>query len=124
MEASEHLGEAGHSGGPLAEQVTAIERLLGSSFAENATLRREVERLQAQVDTRDLLQQAQGIIMGRLDVSADTALGLLTGGAGSDDAKLRLLAAAVVAARRTPAEVVADVLPDATELNPTPPLEF
>ena len=30
------------------DEVIAIERLLGSSFAENATLRHEVERLHAQ----------------------------------------------------------------------------
>ena len=57
----------------------------------------------------DLLGQAQGIIMGRLDVTGDEALGLLTAGAGSDDAKLSLVAAAVVAARRTPAEIAASV---------------
>ena len=109
---------------PLAEEITAIQRLLGSSFAENATLRKEVERLQAQVETRDLLQQAQGIIMGRLDLSADAALGILTGGAGADDDNLRLIAAAVVAARRTPAEVAAEVLPEVSEDGPPPPLDF
>jgi len=96
--------------GPLADEVTAIQRLLGTSFAENAALRHEVERLHAQVDARELLQLAQGIIMGRLDISADLALELLTRGAGPDDTKLALIAAAVVAARRTPAEVAADLL--------------
>jgi hypothetical protein len=48
--------------------------------------------------------------MGRLDISADLALELLTRGAGPDDAKLALIAAAVVVARRTPAEVAAELL--------------
>jgi AmiR/NasT family two-component response regulator len=103
--------------------VTAIQRLLGSSFAESATLRKEVDRLQAQADTRDLVQQAQGIIMGRLDISAEEALELLTGGARPDD-KLRLIAAAVVAARRTPAEVAAEVLAESPADGPPAPLEF
>ncbi len=106
--------EAVRRGGSLAVEVTAIQRLLGSSFAENATLRKEVERLNAQIDARDLLQLAQGIIMGRLGIPADAALELLTKGAGPDDSKLRLIAAAVVAARRTPSEVAADVLPEST----------
>jgi AmiR/NasT family two-component response regulator len=92
------------------DEVIAIERLLGSSFAENATLRREIERLHAQVDARELVQLAQGIIMGRLDISADLALELLTRGAGPDDTKLALIAAAVVVARRTPAELAAELL--------------
>ncbi len=113
-EASDLRVEAVRRGGSLAVEVTAIQRLLGSSFAENATLRKEVERLNAQIDARDLLQLAQGIIMGRLGIPADAALELLTKGAGPDDSKLRLIAAAVVAARRTPAEVAADVLPEST----------
>lgn len=124
MEASEHPKPVVPASAPLAAEVTAVERLLGSSFAENATLRKAVERLQAQVDTRDLVQQAQGIIMGRLDVSADIAVGVLTAGAGPDDQKLGLIAAAVVAARRTPAEVAAQVLPDAPRDSPPAPLEF
>lgn len=91
-------------------EVIAVERLLGSSFAEQAHLRDRIEQLQAELGTRDLLEQAQGIIMGRLDITEHEALGLLTAGAGSDDAKLSLVAAAVVAARRTPAEIAASLL--------------
>jgi AmiR/NasT family two-component response regulator len=100
------------------DEVIAIERLLGSSFAENATLRHEVERLHAQVDAQELVQLAQGIIMGRLDISAELALELLTRGAGPDDTKLALIAAAVVVARRTPAEVAAELLRDDEEASP------
>jgi ANTAR domain len=96
----------------LEDEITAIQRLLGSSFAENATLRKDVERLHVQVDAQELVQLAQGIIMGRLDISADLAVELLTRGAGPDDTKLALIAAAVVASRRTPAEVAADLLRD------------
>jgi AmiR/NasT family two-component response regulator len=110
--------------GQFEKEIAAIQRLLGSSFAESATLRKQVERLQAQVDTRDLLQQAQGIIMGRLDISAEAAQELLLSGAGPDDTNLRLIAAAVVAARRTPAEVAAEVLPEATAEQSPGPLEF
>ena len=105
-------------------EVTAIQRLLGSSFAESATLRKTVERLQAEVDARDLVQQAQGIIMGRLDIPTEAARELLVSGAGPDDEKLLLIAAAVVAARRTPAEVAADLLPETVEDVPPPPLDF
>ena len=94
-------------------EVIAIQRLLGSSFAENATLRQEVDRLQAQGDAEELVHLAQGIIMGRLDISGDLALELLTRGAGPDDSKLALIAAAVVVARRTPAEVAAELLREA-----------
>jgi hypothetical protein len=121
VETPEHRGEVVRPSGPLAAEVTAILRLLGSSFAENATLRKEVESLHAQVDARDLLQQAQGIIMGRLDISAEAALQLLTAGAGPDDKKLGLIAAAVIVARRTPAEIAADVLREAQDTSPEPP---
>jgi AmiR/NasT family two-component response regulator len=106
-----------HPGGPFSDEVIAIQRLLGSSFAENATLRTEIERLRAQVDARELVQLAQGIIMGRLEISADLALELLTRGAGPDDTKLALIAAAVVASRRTPAEIAAEVLREAAGLG-------
>ena len=99
----------------FANEVIAIQRLLGSSFAENAALRTEIERLNAQVDARELVELAQGIIMGRLEISADLAFELLTRGAGPDDAKLALIAAAVVAAKRTPAEIAAEVLREAAE---------
>ena len=118
------MDEVVRSGVSFEEEITAIRRLLGSSFAESATLRKTVERLQAQVDTRDLVQQAQGIIMGRLDIPADAAHALLTIGAGPDDEKLGLIAAAVVAARRTPAEVAAVVLPEAPADAPPAPLDF
>ncbi len=93
--------------GSLDDEITAIQRLLGSSFAENAALRGDVERLHTQVDAKELVQLAQGIIMGRLDISADLALELLTRGAGPDDKKLVLISAAVVASRQTPAEIAA-----------------
>jgi hypothetical protein len=99
--------------GSLEAEITAIQRLLGSSFAENAALRQDVERLHAQVDAKDLVQLAQGIIMGRLDISDDLALELLTRGAGPDDKKLALISAAVVASRQTPAEIAATLLRDA-----------
>jgi AmiR/NasT family two-component response regulator len=118
------MDEVVRSGVPFEEEVTAIQRLLGSSFAESATLRKTVERLQAKVDTRELVQQAQGIIMGRLDISADAALEVLSSGAGLDDQELRLIATAVVAERRTPAEIAAVVLPAASEDSPQPPLSF
>jgi AmiR/NasT family two-component response regulator len=73
--------------GSLDDEITAIQRLLGSSFAENAALRGDVERLHAQVDAKELVQLAQGIIMGRLDISADLALELLTRGAGALDSQ-------------------------------------
>jgi hypothetical protein len=98
--------------GSLEDEITAIQRLLGSSFAENAALRHDVERLHAQVDAKELVQLAQGIIMGRLDISADLALELLTRGAGPDDKKLALISAAVVASRQTPAEIAAALLRD------------
>jgi hypothetical protein len=98
--------------GSLEAEITAIQRLLGSSFAENAALRHDVERLHAQVDANDLVQLAQGIIMGRLDISDDLALELLTRGAGPDDTKLALISAAVVASRQTPAEIAATLLRD------------
>jgi AmiR/NasT family two-component response regulator len=104
-----------NSGDPLADEVIAIQRLLGSSFAENATLRTEIERLHVQVDARELVKLAQGIIMGRLEISADLALELLTRGAGPEDAKLALIAAAVVASKHTPAEIAAEVLRDAAD---------
>ena len=100
--------------GSLDDEITAIQRLLGSSFAENAALRGDVERLHAQVDAKALVQLAQGIIMGRLDISADLALELLTRGAGPDDKKLVLISAAVVASRQTPAEIAAAPLRDSS----------
>jgi hypothetical protein len=104
--------ESARPRGSLDDEITAIQRLLGSSFAENAALRGDVERLHAQVDAKELVQLAQGIIMGRLDISADLALELLTRGAGPDDKKLALISAAVVASRQTPAEIAAAPLRD------------
>lgn len=86
-------------------EITAVERLLGTSLGENAELRKEVERLQAELDAHELIRYAVGIIMGRLDVDQEIALHLLQRGADEDHAKLRVAAAAVVAARRTPAEI-------------------
>lgn len=91
----------------LAAEVAAIRRLLGTSFAENADLRKDVERLEAELDAQDLVNYAVGIIMGRLDVDQQRALELLQKGADADHSKLRVAAAAVVAARRTPSEIAA-----------------
>lgn len=88
-------------------EIAAIQRLLGTSFAENADLRKEVERLEAELDEQELIHYAAGIIMGRLDVDARSALALLQKGADADHSKLRVAAAAVVAARRTPSEIAA-----------------
>lgn len=103
-------------------EVTAVQRLLGSSFAENAELRKQIDRLQAELQTRELVEQAEGIIMGRLDIGPDEARAVLTVGAGPDDTKLRIVAAAVVAARRTPAEIAETLVPETPQDDA--PLDF
>jgi AmiR/NasT family two-component response regulator len=97
---------------PFEAEVQATERLLGVAYAENADLRRQVEELQAAVDRRDLVERAKGVIMGRLDIDADHAWDLLHAGANGDLNGAQIAAAAVVAFRRTPAEIAATVLRD------------
>lgn len=93
--------------------MTAVWRQLGEAYAENADLRRRVDELQKVLDERDLMEQAKGVIMGRLDIEGDDAFGVLQEGAGGDLVKLRLAAAAVVGMRRTPAEIAASLLREA-----------
>lgn len=92
-----------------------MQRLLGSSFAENAELRKVIERLRAEFDERDIVHYAVGVIMGRLDIDQALALELLQRGVEEDESKLRIAAAAVVAARRTPAEIAADAVSDVAD---------
>jgi ANTAR domain len=92
-------------------EVQATEQLLGVAYAENADLRKEVERLHAALDRRDLVERAKGVIMGRLDVDADQAWDLLHVGANGDLNGAQVAAAAVVAYRRTPAEIAALMTP-------------
>ena len=91
-------------------EVQATERLLGVAYAENADFRKQIEELQAAIDRRDLIERAKGVIMGRLDIDADHAWGLLHAGANGDLNGAQIAAAAVVAFRRTPAEIAAAVL--------------
>jgi hypothetical protein len=85
------------------------ERLLGEAYAENAELRHRVETLQAALDQRDLIERAKGVIMGRLDLDADEAWDILHAGANGDLNGAQIAAAAVVAFRRTPAEIAASL---------------
>ena len=91
-------------------EIEATQRLLGAAYAENAYLRKEVETLQAALDSRDLIERAKGVIMGRLNIDADHAWDLLHAGANGDHNGAQVAAAAVVAFRRTPAEIEADFL--------------
>jgi len=93
-------------------EVQAIERLLGIAYAENAELRREVDAVHKALDRRDLVERAKGVIMGRLDIDADHAWDLLHAGANGDANGAQIAAAAVVAYRRTPAEIAATILPE------------
>jgi AmiR/NasT family two-component response regulator len=93
-------------------EVRAAERLLGEAYAENAELRKRVESLQAALDYRDLIERAKGVIMGRLDVDAEEAWDLLHVGANGDLNGAQIAAAAVVAFRRTPAEIAATLQPE------------
>ena len=86
-------------------EVRAAERLLGEAYAESAELRKRVESLQAALEYRDLVERAKGVIMGRLDIDADEAWDLLHEGANGDLNGAQIAAAAVVAFRRTPAEI-------------------
>lgn len=95
---------------PFEAEVQATERLLGVAYAENAELRKQVEELQAAIDRRDLIERAKGVIMGRLDIDADHAWDLLHAGANGDLNGAQIAAAAVVAFRRTPAEIAEAVL--------------
>jgi hypothetical protein len=101
------------SGYPYEAEVQATERLLGVAYAENAELRRHVDELQAALDRRDLIERAKGVIMGRLDIDADHAWDLLHAGANGDLHGAQVAAAAVVAIRRTPAEIAETFLSDA-----------
>ena len=91
----------------LEAEVQAASRLLGDAYAENADLRRHVEELQGALDANELIAQAKGVIMGRLDIDAEAAWGLLHAGANGDLNGAQRAAAAVVAYRRTPAEIAA-----------------
>jgi AmiR/NasT family two-component response regulator len=93
-------------------EVRAAERLLGEAYAENAELRKRVESLHAALDYRDLIERAKGVIMGRLDVDAEEAWDLLHVGANGDLNGAQIAAAAVVAFRRTPAEIAATLQPE------------
>ena len=93
-------------------EIQAASRLLGVAYAENADLRKEVEALRAALEGRDLVERAKGVIMGRLDIDADQAWDLLHAGANGDFNGAQVAAAAVVAYRRTPAEIAATVLPE------------
>jgi hypothetical protein len=88
-------------------EVQAASRLLGDAYAENADLRKQVDQLQAALDANELIAQAKGVIMGRLDIDAEAAWGLLHAGANGDVNGAQRVAAAVVAYRRTPAEIAA-----------------
>jgi hypothetical protein len=57
------------------------------------------------------VERAKGVIMGRLDVDADQAWDLLHVGANGDLNGAQVAAAAVVAYRRTPAEIAALMTP-------------
>ena len=93
-------------------ETHATSRLLGVAYAENADLRREVDALRAALDGRELEERAKGVIMGRLDLDADDAWSLLQIGANGDVDGTHVAAAAVVAFRRTPAEIAATLLRD------------
>ena len=97
----------GRSRASFEAEVQAASRLLGDAFAENADLRNQVDQLQAALDANALIEQAKGVIMGRLDVDADVAWDLLHAGANGDLNGAQRAAAAVVAYRRTPAEIAA-----------------
>ena len=64
--------------------MQATSRLLGDAFAENADLRNQVDQLQAALDANALIEQAEGVLMGRLDIDADAAWDLLHAGANGD----------------------------------------
>ena len=98
--------------GPFEVEVLATARLLGVAYSENADLRRQVEALQDALHTHELEERAKGVIMGRLDMDADQAWLLLHSGANGDLTGAHVAAAAVVAYRRTPAEIAALVLRD------------
>ena len=114
------MGSSGHArrertAASFEAEITAVQRLLGSSFAENAELRKTIDRLQAELDERDIVHYAVGVIMGRLDIDQGLALELLHRGTNADESKLRIAAAAVVAARRTPAEIASEELVDTAD---------
>jgi hypothetical protein len=83
-------------------EVQAASGLLGDAYAEN-----QVDQLQAVLDANALIEQAKGVIMGRLDIDAEAAWDLLHAGANGDLNGAQRAAAAVVAYRRTPAEIAA-----------------
>ncbi|MGN6251704.1 MAG: GAF and ANTAR domain-containing protein [Marmoricola sp.] len=63
---------------------------------------RERENLHAAMDARTLIGQAQGILMERFDIDAESAFGVLRRYSQTRNLKLRIVAEDVVATRRLP----------------------
>ena len=63
---------------------------------------RQIEHLKIAMDTRNIIGQAQGVIMASYDVDAHAALSVLTRLSSQSNRKLRVVAAEVAALRRLP----------------------
>ncbi len=101
--------ETGPDGGDLESEIAASRELISGLLSENAELSTTVAQLQGALDSRVLIEQAKGVIMGRLDVTDDLAFEILRTAARDERETIRVVAAAIVAARRTPAEIGASV---------------
>lgn len=77
-----------------------------------ATLARRSAQLQEALDSRIVIEQAKGVLAERYRIPPDDAFVLLRRAARSNRVRLHDLAAAVVGARETPAEIgVAAITP-------------
>ncbi len=89
----------------LEQEIDAARQLISGLLGDNAALAETVEGLQGALDSRILIEQAKGVVMGRLDVTAEFAFEILRTAARDDREKIGVVAATIVASRRTPAEI-------------------
>lgn len=78
-------------------------------LARTQDLERENAQLQTALDSRVLIEQAKGVLMERLDCDQEAAFLVLRGASRNTSTPLRDLAQAVIASRRSPPGLDAEI---------------
>jgi hypothetical protein len=86
------------------EAEVAVRRLIELV----GTLAQRTAQLQEALESRIVIEQAKGVLVGRLDISPDEAFTLLRRAARSNRIRLRDIAEAVVSSRQAPPGLVRD----------------
>lgn len=84
-------------------EILNVLATLGAGYVAHAAYLRDhrdlTDQLQRAIDTRDLIGQAKGVVMTRMDVDATTAFAMLRTCSQRRNVKLRDIAAAVIEGR-------------------------